>query len=591
MEPTISVLPHNNYTLLELLPVSGKNIWKATYTKNDGTEQLCCLTILPAGKIEFLKEALEQLAEKGSGPKLIDTFERDGDMWIVTEWMEGEPLDKLVHSMCKWRKWTKMYPYEQLKVVGYIINCVEMLLDMHRTGFVHGKVRPRKFLVRDNKLYLVHYAALLPLEPGSADLLHRVVFDIGMMIIHLLTDYAPVKFDWANKGRLQASLNFQLADVELVSLLLACVGKIASARPALENLLQELRKYQERIAGNAFINGVSFTAGTLTNQAVKQVLMQSITMPVTAKSVFGALSVTDWYKGVAGLNYVTARCPLSGVHFRKIEVGNVTAVAMPGLYRGLAGIAVTLMATGNEEVEGWFVAPEGLSVAGGAAGQGLAAIHAVGVLGVEKAKQLATPYLNYLLDEQRADGGWHIEKEPAGFSEGVAGIACFLWLYHFCFGEQRAADAAEAAMKWLNPDEAGSVWFSNGLSGIVFTYITAYRISGREEYRVLAEKTLDLLPEYLHSSHFGFLNGITGLGETYLEAWQVFQDVKWKNRAHAIVNELMHMSIQSSDGYYWITESETRPLAGLLTGNAGILHFLMRYLSNGSVPHLLLPFL
>jgi hypothetical protein len=81
---------------------------------------------------------------------------------------------------------------------------------------------------------------------------------------------------------------------------------------------------------------------------------------------------------------------------------------------------------------------------------------------------------------------------------------------------------------------------------------------------------------------------LAGLGEIYLEAFRVFRDESWRDRAAWIASYFTHTGRKSRSGaIYWIVERINTPTADLMTGNAGIIHFLIRFHSNNKIPFLL----
>ena len=81
------------------------------------------------------------------------------------------------------------------------------------------------------------------------------------------------------------------------------------------------------------------------------------------------------------------------------------------------------------------------------------------------------------------------------------------------------------------------------------------------------------------------------MGELYLEAYKVFNDPLWLNRAEWIAQLLLHtLYIESKNQACWIPDYQSDFTADLFRGNTGVIHFLMRYSLPNNLTHPLNPF-
>ncbi len=71
--------------------------------------------------------------------------------------------------------------------------------------------------------------------------------------------------------------------------------------------------------------------------------------------------------------------------------------------------------------------------------------------------------------------------------------------------------------------------------------------------------------------------GATGLGLAYLEAQRVLGGNEWEQRADFIFSSLVHSEYKTKETRYWIVDGSIIQTADLMTGNSGILHFLLNY--------------
>jgi hypothetical protein len=297
-----------------------------------------------------------------------------------------------------------------------------------------------------------------------------------------------------------------------------------------------------------------------------------------------------------------------------------------GLMRGSAGIAISLAAgieagllpsktqQRNTIKQCLTVPTAGIDFAAGITGQGIAVLRCAAYLESSFINDQLQKQVGFLLEEQRKDGSWimppdgkRIEnfkgwqagkkqqgKKVTGFMYGIAGITSFLLKYYSLYKDGQVLTAAERALKWLetNAHSTGETlywnvypgirevdpWAANGVAGITLPFLHAYELSGDKTFKEVAEKTLRFFPEHINSDDFTQSTGLSGLGEIYLDAFRILQSEEWLTRAQWISGLFTHCYKRSNyGGVYWQENNfQNLPAADLLTGNGGIIHFLMR---------------
>lgn len=215
--------------------------------------------------------------------------------------------------------------------------------------------------------------------------------------------------------------------------------------------------------------------------------------------------------------------------------------------------------------------------------------------------------INKILESQQKNGTWENilssglgRKEAIGLVNGIAGIILYLISYvNNNTDDQIATKALKQALSWLeNQILAGTIksrlklistklnindWsVYNGTAGIALCFIRAFDLFKETQYKKISEKMLHALPEILIDENLSQAFGLTGLGEVYIEACRVLENKEWLTRTHWITSCLKYTikNDQSSKGFWSIDSgNEDGPSASLMTGNAGVIHYLMRYLN------------
>src|SRR6185437_5331913 len=129
----------------------------------------------------------------------------------------------------------------------------------------------------------------------------------------------------------------------------------------------------------------------------------------------------------------------------------------------------------------------------------------------------------------------------------------------------------------------------NGLAGIILYFVKAYEVLGDPLYQEIAKNAMAAIPENLVKSDLTLATGVVGIGELYLEAAKAFSSDEYKARANWIAQFVLHYFIKPKDrSCFWATEGTPFHMPGLMTGNCGVIHFLIRYFQNGNMSHPLL---
>lgn len=296
-----------------------------------------------------------------------------------------------------------------------------------------------------------------------------------------------------------------------------------------------------------------------------------------------------------------------------------------GFHNGTTGIAVAfkvLLDTGlipSETVNVSFLKAcldkqvSGLDIASGASGQGIALLQCMPYLDVVFFEAKLTSNINLLLSTQLRDGSWLAvsgipgakAEKHTGMYYGVAGIAWFLLEYSRRFPNEITLAAACRALHWLemaatrqggllywnktNQHKEVAIFLEDGYTGVALAFIKAYEVTREPKYREIAERTLLALPAHIVEPDFTQSRGLSGLGEVYLEASRVLKDEIWQDRASWIAGILMHTIYHKKTGGFWIINDPALPNADLLTGNSGIIYFLLHYLKPQEIGFIFLP--
>jgi serine/threonine protein kinase len=258
------------------------------------------------------------------------------------------------------------------------------------------------------------------------------------------------------------------------------------------------------------------------------------------------------------------------------------------------------------------------NVTHGISGQGIANLLCKAFVNPVSLRERLDNLVLLLADKQRSDGSWisgyirkkysrrKVKKVTRGFAHGMAGTIYFLLeLAKFYPDNLKAKQMAIDGLQWLmkkavrkkgviqwhssSKKELNYGW-AEGACGISLAFIKAFENTGRDIYKQFAVGTLRGIPPFITDSNISQEQGLSGLGEVYLEAYRVFKDLEWLQRADWIAQVIMRMSkAHPKYGNYWLVEHERQPVGNFMVGNCGVMHFLLRFCYPDKIGYPLMP--
>jgi serine/threonine protein kinase len=342
---------------------------------------------------------------------------------------------------------------------------------------------------------------------------------------------------------------------------------------------------------------------------------------------------SGFHTGVSGPLYTIALAQTAGYNISKCREAYennlsflqkkallLTEELPGGLYFGTAGMALAIaegIKSGlipctkdiKDKIQTCQQNPniDGFGIETGIVGKGLALLQCSNILDESYIQQHLSHILQVVLDNQQDDGSWIWPESKGrrqiritGLSNGVAGISCFLLAYAAKYGDSNASKSAEKALTWLISksysfrkqvlwnlhDKSNSVdiGMSNGFTGIALAFIRAYSFFNNcEEYRRVAESTLRNIQPYILTRDLSLANGLAGIGQVYLEASNTFGSDEWKSRVDWITRIILNsVKYLGDESCYWMVDSSPNTTADFMTGNSGVMHFLLRYSECGT---------
>ncbi|NII29859.1 protein kinase [Pseudoflavitalea sp. X16] len=622
-------------------------------------------------RLKWQKHLHESLQDKVRIPRLLGSFEENGNYYLVIEFIAGRPLHTLLAEKRKAER-QNVFARQGVdkRLAGYLVQAAEILEKLHRVGIVHRDFTPNNLLITGRrKVALIDmelsyslrqqfpqpvftlgtYGYMSPQQeamqvPTKAE----DIYALGAILFLAWSGVAPAKVLRESWDSVQKKLPFFIADKHIAELIGQCLSPEVAIRPDAATIAGTLRQYKaDLIKGTARPLNSTITVSKEEIMVAATSALQAMCSPLMADPEKGWFAVDmkaspkedksklqkAWYasfnRGASGIIYLLARAkqvgldtgsaqPLieKGLDFIATKYINRIGQATTGLHFGADGIAAALATAMDAELiessptyQRWVTqllqkANPAISIAHGAAGQGMAVLLSGGHLPWHTYHALLQKYAEVLIQRQQKDGSWingyytaRFGRKKArvtrGFLSGMAGQIAFLLEYGHLLQHEPSMEAARQGLYWLlgqaRPKKGTLLWrssqgkalsysFSDGIAGVALAFIKGYEYTREETFGKAASATLHALPVNLTDNGLSQDTGLAGLGEVYLEAFRVLRENHWQQRADWIAQVIMQLrQVHPQHGDYWLVEGERQPVANFMVGNSGVIHFLLRY--------------
>lgn len=469
--------------------------------------------------------------------------------------------------------------------------------------------------------------------------LNEDIFALGAIILQTLSGIHPLKLTDGEYEDIIRRVNFFVPDSKMSNLICRCLHPSPSSRASLNTIGNSLRQYKNDISqgiersknertkydDSAVCQVIQQTINTLSTRLLSDDdgwFAADIANPHDHNHKINKAYYASFAHGDAGIVYLLSEAKAAGFDtsncislvekaLEKINRKYISRIdsTIGGLANGSDGIAAVLsnaLNTGlidnSDSITEWINILldhdlEAYNISEGISGQGYAFMYCQNYIPNYQIK-LST-IAGRLISNQQPDGSWSRtpgaaqHRKTKGFFNGIAGIAHFLLSYANMSNDIEAIAAGEKALHWLSrqshrrneslywksaSNKELEPWWHEGGPGIALAFIKGFQVTNKPLYKKIARAALLVHPKKLIEDNLSQLKGASGLGEIYLEAYKVFGESEWKERADWIVQLIMQLRKQHSKyGPYWLVEDERQPTASFMAGNTGVIHFLLRY--------------
>lgn len=482
---------------------------------------------------------------------------------------------------------------------------------------------------------------------GKTPTANQDIYALGALMISFFTNLTPDKLPLQSPHLLTKAVTFFTGNQELATIIESCLQSDPSERPNVAVIKGFVDQYRKRLKeGNTALQNSTFSKIN-DIQHVREVIQMGINGLANSKLLSSRdrwlsqkkdneigndqlenIIYEGWHTGMAGPLWLVARARSVGFDINSCQLAydnswdylhkhffKDPADSDPGLFSGGAGIAMALsegIASGMlvDDAKSmcllkdcFIKSSSGISISEGIAGQGISLLKATKWLDSVFTENLLKAYVHLLLNLQLPNGSWDIDSDQRdktasclSLNNGIPGIIWFLLAYLEKYPmDSKAKNAALKALRWLVKKAritASNNWrVGTNKTTIVLLFIKAFESLKEPFYREIVDANLKLLTPRPVIADFTFASGLANLGELYLDAHRVFNDLHYRQTTDWITN-LYCCCLQnwnSKEGYWLVNNNSSVVTADLFRGCAGVLHYLIRYLYPDKLSHPLWP--
>lgn len=590
-------------------------------------------------RLKWQMHVHRQLSNLVNVPKIVDFFDYKGNSYLVMEYVEGKTLRQYLADIFRGRIWHNLADEERLTILRLMFQLVNEVDKMHQLGFVHRDLTPDNLLVTPvGKLYLVDFELSYAIKedypsppfalgtPGFISPEQRLrlrpevtedIFALGGVFLTAFSNFPPLKFDMEQSHIIYIKLQLLGVQWKLGATISGCIAEEKSQRT---NLLQ-IRLCLDEVLSEKYISDKwvnqsedpktpdQWSIGNLMNCYFRLLISKGFNEQnnLYLKGVNAGLSVS--INGIFYIMAVSGRDSMLGTvinFFKRSMKKNLEtyyaacSTELPGLFCGQAGnalgfnsalqLGIAAKGVNYPQHYHWLHKnADTLDLANGIAGQAMSALLIMQTPDTIPFEKRIHELIQILLDAQAADGSWPLDK--LRLADGVSGILLTLIKFYQLLPDDELCVRIKRGLKFLtaqfttehkNPpglsaDSIEDISLIGGSSGIALVLLYGYEHFGDPNHLDLAEQILSEQHERPCSFDFSLESGLAGLGIVYIEAARITGKRQWEKRAAWIFHLFDEMRIEDTDcNVHWNSRGLDFHDSSLLSGNAGIMYFLMR---------------
>jgi len=564
-----------NYIILKSLKESRKNdVVKCLYIKSLTRFGICVIKEGSYGesmdrygrdikdRLLWQKQLHESLQGKVRLPRLLGTFEENGNYYLILEHIKGKSFFKACQEKNKELRDSIMQGNRLgLTFLGYLLQIIDIIETLHRNQVIHRDATATNFMVTprgkvtiiDMELaYSLTDTTMPPYELGTygymspeqlrsqTPTIKEDIFSIGAILLQIwIGSIGPHKLTQTSIDDLCQKVNFFVPDQKLGDLIIQCLHPDPGSRPLCQTIRTVINDFRLNLKKN--IARPSSNPKYFSKEEILQVVqstINSLATPLFADPERGWFSENSnnqnykdktkiektWYtnfnSGVAGIIYFLSYAK---------KVGFDTSIALPYVYKGLELIQTNYIEHIHESSPGLYFGSDGIATALAAA-------------------------MKYKLIEQNSDYTNWIElllkkqTTVTNIAYGVAGQGLSNLYCRSFIDERMMHDRLEGYIQILLSKQAKDGSWVNE--------------SSDNKKRVTR----------------GFASGVAGIIYFLLEYASQFSDVRARHAAENGLNWLMNKSIMKEGKLRWLSSTGKKLPSTWYEGTAGIgLTFLRAY--------------
>lgn len=192
-------------------------------------------------------------------------------------------------------------------------------------------------------------------------------------------------------------------------------------------------------------------------------------------------------------------------------------------------------------------------------------------------------------------------ESSLGAAHGISGIGHFIVLLAEATRDERWAGFArqllDTTFRYAMPIHGGLNWpvcigrsaiqrcqWSHGSPGIGLAFFDGHRVLGEPQYLDAGLQAAEATYGYGDfRSNDTFCWGLAGQGELLFRAYQATGEARWKERATEFALRCLAYRESTAEGDAWPTDAKGLHSADYCCGAAGVGHFFLRLLSDGTI--------
>lgn len=108
-------------------------------------------------KLLWQSKVIQDIDDDIPTAAFIDFCRNGQDHYLILEYLEGQTLRQIIHSIHNNRPWQDLSSPEKAQLIGYVIQVIEIIIHLHKIGYLHRDIQVDNFIIDNGVVRIIDF--------------------------------------------------------------------------------------------------------------------------------------------------------------------------------------------------------------------------------------------------------------------------------------------------------------------------------------------------------------------------------------------------------------------------------------------------